>query len=212
MLLFGLLLVAVTGAFTGLLIADNLSGGPEYQVAVVGHDLVVLNSLGIFLAGLALALLFCLGLVLARAGRSAHRAGAAEVAGAAGTTGHGYRAAPAPDRPDPRDLHERDSDERDVHERDVHERDVHERDVHERDPHERPEERLMERRIADDRIADEPASRGPVAVAPVAAGGPVAEPEGERAEERAEERDGRFGGSPEESSGGDRRQPHLPGH
>ncbi|WP_327072393.1 hypothetical protein OG196_03435 [Kitasatospora purpeofusca] len=202
MLLFGLLLVAVTGAFTGLLIADNLSGGPEYQVAVVGHDLVVLNSLGIFLAGLALALLFCLGLVLARAGRSAHRAGAAEVAGAAGTTGHGYRAAPAPDRPDPRDLHERDSDERDVHER----------DVHERDPHERPEERLMERRIADDRIADEPASRGPVAVAPVAAGGPVAEPEGERAEERAEERDGRFGGSPEESSGGDRRQPHLPGH
>nr|BEK63270.1 hypothetical protein KPHV_04970 [Kitasatospora purpeofusca] len=192
MLLFGLLLVAVTGAFTGLLIADNLSGGPEYQVAVVGHDLVVLNSLGIFLAGLALALLFCLGLVLARAGRSAHRAGAAEVAGAAGTTGHGYRAAPAPDRPDPRDLHER--------------------DPHERDPHERPEERLMERRIADDRIADEPASRGPVAVAPVAAAGPVAEPAGERAEEQAEERDGRFGGSPEESSGGDRRQPHLPGH
>ncbi|MFJ4670693.1 hypothetical protein [Kitasatospora purpeofusca] len=58
MLLFGLLLVAVTGAFTGLLIAGNLSGGPEYQVVLLGHDLVTLNSLGIFLAGLALALLF----------------------------------------------------------------------------------------------------------------------------------------------------------
>ncbi|WP_244215585.1 hypothetical protein [Kitasatospora purpeofusca] len=188
MLLFGLLLVAVTGAFTGLLIAGNLSGGPEYQVVLLGHDLVTLNSLGIFLAGLALALLFCLGLVLARAGRSARRARVAEVAGATGatgatgTTGHGHRAASAQDRPDPRDLNER-------------------------DPHERPEERLMERRIADDRIADEPASRGPVAVAPVATGGPVAEPAGERAEEQG----GRFGGSPSDSSGGER-QPHLPGH
>ncbi|WP_380282807.1 hypothetical protein [Kitasatospora purpeofusca] len=71
MLLFGLLLVAVTGAFTGLLIADNLAGGPEYQVTILGTDLVTLNSLGIFLAGLALALLFCLGLALMRAARRA---------------------------------------------------------------------------------------------------------------------------------------------
>ncbi|MFE6866647.1 hypothetical protein ACFVFS_08820 [Kitasatospora sp. NPDC057692] len=71
MLLFGLLLVVVTGAFTGLLIADNLSGGPEYQVTVLGNDLVTLNSLGVFLAGLALALLFCLGLALMRASRRA---------------------------------------------------------------------------------------------------------------------------------------------
>ncbi|MER7705763.1 hypothetical protein ABTX81_23075 [Kitasatospora sp. NPDC097605] len=71
MLLFGLLLVAATAAFTGLLIADNLSGGPEYQVTILGQDLVKLSSLGIFLAGLALALLFCLGLALAGAARRA---------------------------------------------------------------------------------------------------------------------------------------------
>ncbi|MFF7586213.1 hypothetical protein ACFZCK_01825 [Kitasatospora purpeofusca] len=204
MLLFGLLLVALTGAFTGLLIAGNLSGGPEYQVVLLGHDLVTLNSLGIFLAGLALALLFCLGLLLARAGRSARRARAAEAvgvtgaAGAAGATGRGRRAAPAPDRPDPRDPHERD----------LHGRDLHEQDPQEQDPHERPEERLMEHRIADDRIADEPASRGPAAVAPVAGGGPVAEPAGEPAEEQR----GRFAGGPSEPSDGDRGQPHLPGH
>ncbi|MFF2951614.1 hypothetical protein ACFVVU_09795 [Kitasatospora sp. NPDC057965] len=71
MLLFGLLLVAVTGAFTGLLIADNLSGGPEYQVTILGIDLVTLNSLAVFLAGLALALLFCLGLWLMATARRA---------------------------------------------------------------------------------------------------------------------------------------------
>ncbi|MFJ4670692.1 hypothetical protein [Kitasatospora purpeofusca] len=66
----------------------------------------------------------------------------------------------------------------------------------------------MEHRIADDRIADEPASRGQVSVAPVAGGRPVAEPAGERAEDQG----GRFAGGPSESSGGDRGQPHLPGH
>ncbi|MGW3071536.1 hypothetical protein [Kitasatospora sp. NPDC001132] len=66
MLLLGLLLMAASGAFVGLLIADNLSGGPDYQVMILGHRLVVLNSLSIFLAGVALALLFCLGLALIR--------------------------------------------------------------------------------------------------------------------------------------------------
>ncbi|MER5352323.1 hypothetical protein ABT093_18585 [Kitasatospora sp. NPDC002551] len=75
MLLFGLLLVAATAAFTGLLIADNLSGGPEYQVTILGNQLVTLDSLGIFLAGLALALLFCLGLALAAAARRRARTG-----------------------------------------------------------------------------------------------------------------------------------------
>ncbi|MFF8772578.1 hypothetical protein [Kitasatospora sp. NPDC015120] len=73
MLLIGLLLVAATAAFTGLLIADNLSGGPEYQVTILGHQLVTLSSLGVFLAGLALALLFCLGLALAAAARRRRR-------------------------------------------------------------------------------------------------------------------------------------------
>ncbi|WP_406193499.1 hypothetical protein OH807_02875 [Kitasatospora sp. NBC_01560] len=73
MLLLGLLLIAAAGTFTGLLIADNLSGGPEYQATVLGHDLVTLNSLGVFLAGAALALLFCLGLALVVATRRRRR-------------------------------------------------------------------------------------------------------------------------------------------
>ncbi|MFD0273165.1 hypothetical protein ACFVHB_04515 [Kitasatospora sp. NPDC127111] len=73
MLLLGLLLMAASGAFVGLLIADNLSGGPEYQVTVLGNDLVTLNSLAIFLSGVALALIFCLGLALAGLARRARR-------------------------------------------------------------------------------------------------------------------------------------------
>jgi hypothetical protein len=64
MLLLGLLLLCATGAFTGLLIAGNLSGGPDYQVVVLGHALATMNSLEIFLSGLALALLFCLALAM----------------------------------------------------------------------------------------------------------------------------------------------------
>ncbi|MFD8702780.1 hypothetical protein ACFV1W_09210 [Kitasatospora sp. NPDC059648] len=73
MLLLGLLLMAASGAFIGLLIADNLAGGPEYQVTVLGNDLVKLNSLAVFLAGVALALLFCLGLALMALSRRAVR-------------------------------------------------------------------------------------------------------------------------------------------
>ncbi|MFJ9610641.1 hypothetical protein ACIRS1_30300 [Kitasatospora sp. NPDC101176] len=80
MFLLGFLLFAASGAFIGLLIADNLSGGPEYQVTVLGHDLVTLNSLAIFLSGVALALLFCLGLALMGAGRRVRRPAPAPVA------------------------------------------------------------------------------------------------------------------------------------
>ncbi|MCX5215246.1 hypothetical protein OG689_39335 [Kitasatospora sp. NBC_00240] len=68
MFLFGLLLLGASGAFVGLLIAENLGGGPDYTVAMFGNDLATLNSLGIFLAGIALALVFCLGLLLATGG------------------------------------------------------------------------------------------------------------------------------------------------
>ncbi|MEU9044857.1 MULTISPECIES: hypothetical protein [unclassified Kitasatospora] len=74
MLLLGLLLMSASGAFVGLLIADNLSGGPDYQVTILGNDLVTLNTLGVFLSGVALALLFCLGLALMRSTRRAGRA------------------------------------------------------------------------------------------------------------------------------------------
>lgn len=68
MLLLGLLLLAATGAFTGLVIADNLSGGPDYQVTVLGNTIATMSSLEIFLSGLALALIFCLGLAMTGTG------------------------------------------------------------------------------------------------------------------------------------------------
>ncbi|WP_369405583.1 hypothetical protein [Streptacidiphilus neutrinimicus] len=68
MLLLGLLLIAATAAFTGLVIADNLSGGPEYHVTVLGNTIATMNSLEIFLSGLALALIFCLGLAMTGTG------------------------------------------------------------------------------------------------------------------------------------------------
>jgi hypothetical protein len=64
MLLLGLLLIAATAAFTGLVIADNLSGGPVYHVTVLGNTIATMNTLEIFLSGLALALIFCLGLAM----------------------------------------------------------------------------------------------------------------------------------------------------
>ena len=64
----GMLLLAATAAFTGLLIADNLSGGPHYSVSVLGQNIATMNALAIFCAGLALALLFALGLATAASG------------------------------------------------------------------------------------------------------------------------------------------------
>ncbi|KPI18943.1 hypothetical protein OK074_1407 [Actinobacteria bacterium OK074] len=80
MLFIGLLLLAATGTFTALAIADNLSGGPEYGVTVLDHHIATLNTLEIFSSGLALALLFCLALATVvsasthrrRKGRRAH--------------------------------------------------------------------------------------------------------------------------------------------
>lgn len=76
MLFLGLLLLAATGVFTGLLIADNLAGGPEYSVSVFDQGIATMNTLAVFCSGLALALLFCLGLALARRGATHHPRGA----------------------------------------------------------------------------------------------------------------------------------------
>ncbi|SEF88119.1 hypothetical protein SAMN05216223_102347 [Actinacidiphila yanglinensis] len=73
MLILGLLLLACTAAFTGLALADNLSGGPDYQVTVLGHHIATMNGLALFCAGLALALIFCLGCVMALAGGALRR-------------------------------------------------------------------------------------------------------------------------------------------
>ncbi|MEU6813104.1 hypothetical protein ABZ920_29810 [Streptomyces sp. NPDC046831] len=72
MIFIGLLLLAATGAFVALAIAGNLSGGPEYTVSVLGNDIATMNTLEVFSAGLALALLFCLGVALLT-GAATHR-------------------------------------------------------------------------------------------------------------------------------------------
>ena len=81
MLLLGLLLLCATGAFTGLLIAYNTGGGPDYTVTMFGNTLGTFNSLEIFIAGLVLALIFSFalflmfgGAALARRRRVARRA------------------------------------------------------------------------------------------------------------------------------------------
>lgn len=73
MLLLGLLLLGATGAFTGLLIAYNSGGGPDYTVTMFGNTLGTLNSLEIFIAGLVLALIFCFGLFLTFGGAALAR-------------------------------------------------------------------------------------------------------------------------------------------
>ena len=50
MMIFGLLLVCATGAFTGLLIADNLGGGPDYTVTILGNSLGTLAVVAVAIA------------------------------------------------------------------------------------------------------------------------------------------------------------------
>jgi hypothetical protein len=87
MLFIGLLLLAATGAFTGLVIADNLPGGPEYTVSVLGNDIATMNMLAVFCSGLALALIFCLGLILATSSATHHRHRRPRAYGRRGATG-----------------------------------------------------------------------------------------------------------------------------
>jgi len=79
MLLLGILLVCGTAAFTALLIADNFAGGPQYTVTLLGHHVATLSTLGAFLAGAALALVFCAALLLATAGARRERRRNAEL-------------------------------------------------------------------------------------------------------------------------------------
>lgn len=73
MFILGLLLLACTAAFTGLAISDNLSGGPDYGVSVLGNHIATMNSLALFCAGLALALIFSFGAMMAMAGLGLRR-------------------------------------------------------------------------------------------------------------------------------------------
>ncbi|MFE7529104.1 hypothetical protein ACFU7Y_25800 [Kitasatospora sp. NPDC057542] len=103
MVLLGLPLTAASGAFVALPIADNLSGVPGYPVTILGTNLVVLNSLGILLSGVALALLFCLGLAMIglswRAPRRSRRAGTPVERSAQGGSGRPENRPVAPMEP-----------------------------------------------------------------------------------------------------------------
>jgi hypothetical protein len=79
MLLLGLLLLGATGAFAGLLVAENRSGGPDYAVTMYGNDLGTVNTLGAFLAGIALTLVFCLALAMVTGGANHARRRKAEL-------------------------------------------------------------------------------------------------------------------------------------
>lgn len=82
MLILGLLLLACTAAFTGLVIADNLGGGAEHDVTVLGYHIATMNGLAIFCAGLALALIFGLGAMMAVTGGVLRRRRSRKIAAA----------------------------------------------------------------------------------------------------------------------------------
>ncbi|MEU0214832.1 hypothetical protein ABZ281_06750 [Streptomyces sp. NPDC006265] len=73
MLVLGLLLVLGTGAFVAIAVVENFSGGPEYAVEIFGSQIATLNAPGLFLSGVALALIFCLGLAAFASGLKRRR-------------------------------------------------------------------------------------------------------------------------------------------
>lgn len=73
MLILGLLLLAGTAVFTGIVIGDNRTGLPDHNVTVFGQHIATMNALEIFCAGIALALIFSFGLLLVAAGSAHHR-------------------------------------------------------------------------------------------------------------------------------------------
>jgi hypothetical protein len=67
LVILGGLLAGGAGAFTGLLIAYNTSGGPKYTPEIFGQSLATLDTLGVFCSGVALGLI-CFGLWLITSG------------------------------------------------------------------------------------------------------------------------------------------------
>ncbi|GAA2229791.1 MULTISPECIES: hypothetical protein [Kitasatospora] len=73
MFLLGLLLLVVSAGFAALLISQNLQAGSDYAITLFGNHIGTMNALEIFLAGIALTLLFALGWMLASSGARRHR-------------------------------------------------------------------------------------------------------------------------------------------
>ncbi|MGH3345312.1 MAG: hypothetical protein ACRDPK_21090 [Carbonactinosporaceae bacterium] len=74
MLMIGFLLMVASGSLACLLVVHNASGGPSYQVELLGRVVADVSPVEAFLAGLALALTFCFGVSLITASfRRRHR-------------------------------------------------------------------------------------------------------------------------------------------
>ncbi|MBR8638862.1 hypothetical protein KEF29_04875 [Streptomyces tuirus] len=69
MILLGFLLAAGAAAFGAVAVVDTFTGGPECAVEILGNQIATLSMLGIFLSGVVLALIFCLGPVMTASGR-----------------------------------------------------------------------------------------------------------------------------------------------
>jgi uncharacterized membrane protein len=78
MLILGLLLVLLSAASVAVLVGYNNSGGPEQMIVLFGRDWISVTPFEAFVAGLALALAFCLGLWLLMAGGRRSRAARAD--------------------------------------------------------------------------------------------------------------------------------------
>ncbi|CAM5625433.1 hypothetical protein [Streptomyces griseomycini] len=90
MLMLTLLLVLATGAFAALAVLENFSGGPEYTVEMFGNQMATLSAPGLFLSGVALTLIFCLGLAALAAGlKRRHRMRATRASGPTASTAEG---------------------------------------------------------------------------------------------------------------------------
>ena len=78
-MVLGLLLVLLSAAAVVLLAFYNRSGGPDHMVTLFDRELVAIDGWQIFLAGVTLALLFCLGLWMMSAAARRGRAIRAEI-------------------------------------------------------------------------------------------------------------------------------------
>lgn len=78
-MVLGLLLVLLSAAAVVLLAFYNRSGGPDHMVTLFDRELVAIDGWQIFLAGVTLALLFCLGLWMMSAAGRRSRAIRAEI-------------------------------------------------------------------------------------------------------------------------------------
>ncbi|KOV52063.1 hypothetical protein ADL00_38430 [Streptomyces sp. AS58] len=98
--MLALLLVLATGAFAAVAVVENFSGGPEYAVEIFGNQIATLTAPGLFLSGVALTLIFCLGLAVLAAGLKRRRRTHETPVSAPATrvTGEGEEDRPQPSR------------------------------------------------------------------------------------------------------------------